>query len=283
MSTRYVSRSFVRWVSIASLAAIGCMVSACGDADVAGGPDAAGEDDAGSVAPDATADPTGTPTATPTGSATSGADSGPPVGPPTPLGPPVQGEGTYYAADGSGNCSFDPSPQDLMVAALNLTDYAGSAACGSCIAIDGPRGSVTVRVVDSCPGCAKGDVDLSQQAFAKIAALSAGRVKITWKTVPCGVTGNVAYRFKEGSSKFYTAIQVRNHRVPIAKLEYKKAGVYVNIPRKTYNYFVVDTGVGDQPSGLAVRVTASNGAVLEDLLPGTIVAGSTVPGKAQFP
>lgn len=281
MSSAYASRSFVRWGSIVSLLAVGCAVSACGDADVVDAPDAAAEDDAGSSTP--TPEPTATPTGTPTSTPTGGTDSGTPPGPPTPLGQPVQGEGTYYAADGSGNCSFDKSPQDLMVAALNLTDYAGSAACGSCIAVDGPKGSVTVRVVDSCPGCAKGDVDLSEQAFAKIAALSAGRVKITWKTVACGVTGPVAYRFKEGSSKFYTAIQVRNHRLPIAKLEYKKGGVYVNIARKTYNYFVVDTGVGDQPSGLALRVTASNGAVLEDVLPGTIVAGSVVQGKAQFP
>jgi hypothetical protein len=32
------------------------------------------------------------------------------------------GEGTYYNATGAGNCSFDPSPQNLMVAALNQVD-----------------------------------------------------------------------------------------------------------------------------------------------------------------
>src|SRR6188768_438056 len=29
------------------------------------------------------------------------------------------GEATYYAADGGGACLFDPSPDDLMVAAIN--------------------------------------------------------------------------------------------------------------------------------------------------------------------
>ena len=29
------------------------------------------------------------------------------------------GEGTYYAADGTGNCSFESSPSDLLVTAMN--------------------------------------------------------------------------------------------------------------------------------------------------------------------
>jgi expansin len=219
----------------------------------------------------------------PTSPPTPDGSAPPPPGPPVPLGQPQQGEATYYAADGSGNCSFEASPSDLLVAALNLTDYAGSATCGACIEVKGPSGTVNVRVVDSCPGCKKGDVDLSKQAFEKIAALSKGRVPISWSIVACPVPGPVAYRIKEGSSKFYTAIQVRNHKVPVAKLEYEKAGVFIDIPRKTYNYFVADKGVGDQPNGLKVRVTASNGATLVDTLPATITPAAVIPGKAQFP
>src|SRR5262249_737479 len=34
------------------------------------------------------------------------------------------GDGTYYVeANGGGNCSFDPTPNDLMVGAMNHTDY----------------------------------------------------------------------------------------------------------------------------------------------------------------
>ncbi|MFY0541103.1 hypothetical protein [Nannocystis pusilla] len=56
------------------------------------------------------------------------------------------GEATYYAADGSGNCSFDLNPGDPMVAAMNIVDYAASAVCGACVAIDGPDGSIIVRM-----------------------------------------------------------------------------------------------------------------------------------------
>jgi expansin (peptidoglycan-binding protein) len=44
---------------------------------------------------------------------------------------------------------------------------------------------VVVRIVDLCPGCGLGDLDLSMTAFAKIAPLSRGRVPITWHFVPC--------------------------------------------------------------------------------------------------
>ena len=94
------------------------------------------------------------------------------------------GEATYYAADGTGACGFKASPNDLNVAALNKSQYAKSW-CGQCALVTGPKGSVKVRIVDLCPGCARGDLDLSQQAFTAIAALSAGRVKITWHVVAC--------------------------------------------------------------------------------------------------
>src|SRR4051812_23385927 len=62
------------------------------------------------------------------------------------------GQATYYnGADGSGNCSFDATPSDLMIAAMNHVDYAASAICGAYVEISGPKGLVTVRIVDQCP------------------------------------------------------------------------------------------------------------------------------------
>jgi expansin (peptidoglycan-binding protein) len=101
------------------------------------------------------------------------------------------GEGTYYNADGTGNCSFDPSPEDLMVAAMNHADYDNAALCGAFIEVIGPKGRVVVRIVDRCPECARGDVDMSPQAFARIADLSAGRVPIRWRIVSLALTGPI--------------------------------------------------------------------------------------------
>ncbi len=57
--------------------------------------------------------------------------------------------------------------------------------CGQCVVVTGPMGTVKVRIVDLCPGCAFGGLDLSRQAFEAIAPLSAGRVKISWYAVAC--------------------------------------------------------------------------------------------------
>jgi expansin len=100
------------------------------------------------------------------------------------LGVDYSGEATYYAADGTGSCGFKASPNDLNVAAMNKSQYAKSW-CGQCVLVTGPKGSVKVRIVDLCPGCAHGDLDLSEEAFTSIATLSAGRVKITWHVVAC--------------------------------------------------------------------------------------------------
>lgn len=198
----------------------------------------------------------------------------------TNVGETHTGDGTYYGADGSGNCSFDPSPNDLMVAAMNDVDYAGSAVCGGCIHITGPDGAVTVRIVDRCPECPVGDVDLSAEAFAQIADPVDGRVPIEWHDVACDVSGPIVYRFKEGSSQWWTAIQVRNTRWAVSSLEVKVGGAYVNVPRENYNYFVYADGLGVGPYD--IRVTDARGHVLEDTgIP--LGDGAEAAGSDQFP
>ena len=191
------------------------------------------------------------------------------------------GEGTFYGATGQGACSFDAS-SDLMVAAMNHTDYAGSAACGEYVTISGPIGTVTVRITDECPECAAGDIDLSAQAFAKIADPVAGRVPISWQVVSGEVSGPVQYRYKEGSTRYWTAIQVRNHRLPIARLEIRPTGAsaWIDVQRTDYNYFVYPTAI--DAGSLQVRITSSTGEVLQDTLPEP-QGGLLVEGATQFP
>jgi len=164
---------------------------------------------------------------------------------------------------------------------MNAPEYAASAVCGACFDVSGPKGKVTLRIVDLCPGCEKGHLDLSEQAFAKIADKVNGRVSITYQAVACDVKGAMSFEFKDGSSQYWTAIQVRNHRLPITKLEYKQNGTFTDMPRAEYNYFIDDMGVGVQPDGLTLRITAADGQVLEDKIT-DVQAGKVVPGAAQF-
>ncbi len=203
---------------------------------------------------------------------------------PTCNGTPLvhEGEGTFYDfADGSGNCSFPATPDDLMVAAMNHVDYAASAVCGACVTVTGPNAtSVTVRIVDQCPECPEGDLDLSPEAFEQIAALELGRVPITWEYTECQVSGPIVYHYKEGSNPFWTAVQIRNHRLPIASVEAQDAGGnYVAMPRADYNFFIAETGLGEGPYNF--RVTATTGEVLEDSGVPFIDTGDA-PGANQF-
>ncbi len=189
------------------------------------------------------------------------------------------GVATYYAATGAGNCSFDATPDDLDVAAMDAPEYDNSNVCGECVAITGPKGNVTVRIVDQCPECEKGHLDLSQEAFAKIADVSAGKVPITWNVVECNVTGPLSYRYKDGSSQYWTAIQVLNSRLPIASLAIESGGAFTNVDRADYNYFVDASGAG--AGQVTVRVTSIDGQQITDTLSAP-ASDVTVAGTSQF-
>lgn len=203
------------------------------------------------------------------------------TGEPVPFGPIHNGEGTYYVeADGSGNCSFDPTPDDLMVAAANDVDYANAALCGAYAAVTGPKGSVVVRIVDRCPGCAAGDLDFSPEAFARIADLPQGRVPIGWQLVSPVLAGPIVYHFKDGSSRWWTAVQIRHHRNPIAQFEYWTGSAFQEVPRYQYNYFVEVGGMGDGP--YTFRVTDVFGhQIVDSSVP--LLNDAEFAGQAQFP
>ena len=193
-----------------------------------------------------------------------------------------RGEATYYTfASGGGACLFDPTPQDLMVGAMNQVDYDSSQVCGECVSLQGPLSTILIRIVDLCPGCKQGDIDLSPLAFSHIADTALGRVPITWRVVPCTVGGPIQYHFKDGSNQWWTAVQIRNHVNPIFSLEYlTPQGTYKSVSRVTYNYFVESTGMG--PGPYTFRVTDVYSHVLVDSgVPA--VTDSSIPGHAQFP
>ncbi len=182
----------------------------------------------------------------------------------TNFGEAISGIATYYEATGAGNCSFPPSPDDLMVAAINAPQYNNASWCGACAEIEGALGKIIVRVVDQCPECGYGHLDLSPQAFAKIDDKVKGRVPITWQFVSCPTRGSMNFHYKDGSNKYWTALQVRNHRLPVSKLELLVSGTWVNVERSDYNYFIYDKAVAD--GSLKVRATAIDGSTREQSL-----------------
>jgi expansin (peptidoglycan-binding protein) len=137
-----------------------------------------------------------------------------------------------------------------------------------------------VRIVDECPDFSAGQLDLHPAAFAELAPTSEGRIPINWTFVACDVSGPVAYKYKDGSNAYRTAVQVQNSRLPIAKFESSMDGAtWTEAVRQNYNYFLNDHGFG---SGMVqVRITAEDGQMLEDTLP-PVQASLVTAGQAQF-
>ncbi|WP_419706913.1 expansin EXLX1 family cellulose-binding protein [Promicromonospora sp. NFX87] len=189
------------------------------------------------------------PSATPPPSSTTAVSAGR-IGP----GTTYEGDATVYEAeDGNGACSFGPS-DDMMIVAMNETDYETSRACGATVLVRAANGnSVTVRVTNVCPlPCAPGQLDLSQEAFAELADPMLGRIPVTWSLLSPGTSDTISIRYKDGSSQWWCGIQAIDHRNPVAKLEVDAGDGWRALPRTGYNYFLSENGSG---CGGDIRIT----------------------------
>ncbi|KAI2630104.1 RlpA-like double-psi beta-barrel-protein domain-containing protein-containing protein [Xylaria nigripes] len=86
------------------------------------------------------------------------------------------GDMTYYEP-GLGACGQTNSASDAVVA-LSTAQYDGS--CGKTITIIKDGKTATAKVVDKCPGCASGSIDVSPAVFQSLEPLSVGRTTVSW-------------------------------------------------------------------------------------------------------
>ncbi|PVU93443.1 hypothetical protein BB561_003276 [Smittium simulii] len=112
------------------------------------------------------------------------------------VGEKYTGEGTHYDPGvGIGACGLMNYETEL-VAAINTVQYGNdpnpnnAAICNKCALINytNPSGEVKkvkVTIVDRCPVCKFGDIDLSTYAFTQLAPLGVGRIKISWSFTDC--------------------------------------------------------------------------------------------------
>ncbi|KAI8063584.1 RlpA-like double-psi beta-barrel-protein domain-containing protein-containing protein [Gongronella butleri] len=97
------------------------------------------------------------------------------------------GRGTWYTPD-LGSCGKTNSESDMVVA-LNEADMANGSnsnsnpKCGKQIDITYGGKSVTATIVDTCPSCPKGALDLSPAVFEQLAKLSVGVIQLQWSYV----------------------------------------------------------------------------------------------------
>ncbi|MFI6781943.1 expansin EXLX1 family cellulose-binding protein [Micromonospora sp. NPDC050276] len=167
-----------------------------------------------------------------------------------------KGKASFYDAGRSGGtCSFPGPPADRLYVALGSSQYAGAAACGSYLDVSGPKGKVRVMVMDRCAGCGSNKIDLSDEAFAKIADRSQGIVSVTYRAVVNPpLDGGLTFRMKGGSSQYWFAVQVGNHGNPLRSVEATgPSGGFRKAARQVDNYWTVEGGLG--PGPYRIRVT----------------------------
>ncbi|RII84803.1 hypothetical protein DZF92_17070, partial [Clavibacter michiganensis subsp. insidiosus] len=149
------------------------------------------------------------------------------------------GRATHYSLgpDGSttnGNCSLPAIPTDRLDVAVSPDDYAGSSACGTYLDVTGPRGTVRVEVVDLCPGCEHGHLDLSEEAFRAIGDVDAGIVPISYSPVAAPAVPPLAFLVKDGSNPYWTAIQVVDAGTELRSVEVRAGAGWIPLSRTTY-------------------------------------------------
>ncbi|CAM4831360.1 unnamed protein product [Rotaria magnacalcarata] len=122
-----------------------------------------------------------------------GCISGPCTGNSTSGGLVFQGRASYYVVGGGITACGTRHSDSEYIAALNGAQFDPhtpngnpnrNTLCNKLANVVGPKGSITVKIVDKCPGCRYGDLDLSKGAFqAAVGNLVLGLGSITWKWI----------------------------------------------------------------------------------------------------
>ncbi|KAK9715542.1 hypothetical protein RND81_06G171900 [Saponaria officinalis] len=101
------------------------------------------------------------------------------------------GQATFYTQYTPSSC-YGNQDMGTMIAAVSADIFQNKAACGRMYTVTCTSGtnlgvpmpcrggSVTVKVVDLCPGCSANGFDLSQEAFSVIADPNEGRININY-------------------------------------------------------------------------------------------------------
>jgi expansin (peptidoglycan-binding protein) len=182
------------------------------------------------------------------------------------LGETYQGRATFYDAENpaggkvAGGYDNLSNSDDLAgITAINNIQWNGSEAAGGFLEVSGPKQRegaepITVQIADLLYERADG-LDLSAEAFAKVADPVNGVVNIEYKLVGPGDNFETPYGYKigdgivvesiSGANPWYGAIRLNNHRYPVESVELlKEGGGTVPLERGEDNRFVLNNSSG---------------------------------------
>jgi expansin len=184
----------------------------------------------------------------------------------------------------SGNCNFmtAPAAASQNYAAINGAQWDSTKNCGRCAEVSCAdsrcKDTTTTEIVyilDQCPECKQGDLDVSLSVFKKVTGNEPGRYKIKWKFIDCPVTGNLKYCLKTGSNGFWAAVQPANAAAGIKTVTINSKATTM-VP--SAYYYLLEGQIN--LSSVKVSVTSLSGETVTDTV--SLTAGQCTTGKSQF-
>uniref|UniRef100_H3GJJ7 Expansin-like EG45 domain-containing protein n=1 Tax=Phytophthora ramorum TaxID=164328 RepID=H3GJJ7_PHYRM len=201
-----------------------------------------------------------------------------------------QGDGTAYTLGqvSSGNCNFMSynSLAPTNYAALNEVQWNNLGNCGRCAQVScvdsqcaDQTASAIVQIVDRCPECKYGDLDLSPTVFKAVTGFDPSRLKIRWQFVDCPNPETIQICLKQGSNGFWVAVQPTNTLVGVRSVSIN--GQAANMLDGAY-YYVVSSSKpnGENLSEVRVTLTSVNSEVIEGTY--SLTAGQCTNTYRQF-
>ncbi|EIM90914.1 uncharacterized protein STEHIDRAFT_107620 [Stereum hirsutum FP-91666 SS1] len=88
---------------------------------------------------------------------------------------------TYYEVGGAAGACGQTHSDSEHVVALNAAQYGSGGDCGRSITISYKGKSTSATIVDKCPGCPNGGLDISPSLFSYFADESVGVIYADWK------------------------------------------------------------------------------------------------------
>jgi expansin (peptidoglycan-binding protein) len=167
----------------------------------------------------------------------------------------------YDPGTAVGGCSLGPFPAGGRYVSLPPGRFGHSAACGSYLTVQGPRGQVRAEVVDLCPGCAADMINLSRAAFEVVANPGPGAARVRfWPLADPALPGPLILRAGQTRTGLPT-LQVRRHGNALATVAVAAPGA----PAPAWHPFTLNGNgiwVADgllRPGPVTVRITDTRG------------------------
>lgn len=202
-----------------------------------------------------------------------------------PMGMPITGKGTGWFSRGDGtqadgSCLLPPV-KNIMAAAMNGQDFGNGEWCGACAEVVGRSGTrVRIQIVTKCMECEKGQLDIASGKDSPYELLNlpedfrmaCNGLPLTWKIVPCETEGSIVLHYMWWTNEWTPAVQVRNNRIPIVKMEDFVDGAWRELKLEESFYRLVPR-YSNTDVPYTIRITAIDGATITATFPAALVYG----------